>query len=200
MIMKKLLIAFVLFVAPAMASAAMPAFPMSFWGNVTIDGAPAPTGTVVRAYYGAELAGSVTTQEAGVYGYTEPIKQKLLVGEGDGLITFSVQKPSESEVQGITPVTQSEFVSGETVQKNLAFVTVTAPTPVPEDKPRSNRSRGGGGRGRSDRTRTGLVLGAETLKTGSFTEGQIQSLLTLLRVFGVDANTLISVETVLRNS
>ena len=182
-----------------MASAEIPAFPMSFWGSVTVDNVAAPEDTIVRAYYGTSLAGNVTVRELGIYGYTEPVKQKLVVGEGEGAITFSVQKPGQSETQGITLITHDGFVSGNAVQKNLAFVTQSTPIPTPEE-PRSSRSRGGGG-SRSDRTpRGGLVLGAETARTGGFTEDQIQSLLNLLRVFGVDPNTLTTVETILRSS
>ena len=70
-----------------------PAFPMAFYGEVKINGNPAPVGTVIRAYYGNILGGEVVVQEPGIYGYTESTKQKLLVGEGEGEIIFKLQNP-----------------------------------------------------------------------------------------------------------
>jgi hypothetical protein len=73
------------FLAPIITVAqSIPDFPMAFWGTITINGSPAPVGTVVRTYYGSVLAGTVTVQESGIYGYTESTKQKLIVGEGTG--------------------------------------------------------------------------------------------------------------------
>jgi hypothetical protein len=51
-----------------------------------------------------------------MYGYTEPTKQKLLVGEGVGQISFTAQSSCNSP-------SYSNFVSGLTVEKNLAFNT-----------------------------------------------------------------------------
>src|SRR3989338_6802253 len=68
-----------------------PAFPMAFWGNVTTNGTAAPVGSVVRAYYGSTLAGTATAQEEGGYGYNAPTKQKLVVPDGPGAITFKIQ-------------------------------------------------------------------------------------------------------------
>ena len=85
------------FLAPISAVYALdgfPAFPMAFWGNVTINGSTAPVDTVVRAYYGNTLAGTVTVEQAGVYGYIETTKQKLVVAEGVGQLNFSVQSVS----------------------------------------------------------------------------------------------------------
>jgi hypothetical protein len=140
--MKKLLLIGI-FCLPLTASAQVPAFPMSFWGNVTINGSAVPVGTIVRVYYGNELAGSVTAQEAGVYGYTEPTKQKLVVGQGEGVLTFKVQSPSHNsgqETAGSSAVTYSSFTSGLTTNLNLAF-TIPAPVLSPSGGGRS----GGGG-------------------------------------------------------
>lgn len=128
---------------PVSASAleGFPAFPMSFWGTVTINGTAAPVGTIVRAYYGTTLAGTATVEETGIYGYTEPTKQKLVVGEGVGAISFTVQSASYSggaETSGTSVITQSEFTSALTMQKNLAFAITVAS---------SGGSSGGGGGG-----------------------------------------------------
>lgn len=129
---------------PLFASAqAIPAFPMALWGAVTINGSAAPVGTVVRAYYGTTLAGQVTVQDAGAYGYTEPTKQKLLIGEGTGSLTFTVQSSgfnSGAETGGTTAITYPQFTAGSTVNLDLAF-TVSVPAPI------SSGGGGGGGGG-----------------------------------------------------
>ena len=113
------------FLLPLLASAqAVPEFPMAFWGTVTINGTPAPVGTIVRAYYGATLAGSVTVQDSGIYGYTNPTQQKLVIGEGVGQVTFTVESSSMTggvETGGATPITYTGFVTASTTQDNLAF-------------------------------------------------------------------------------
>ena len=117
---------------PLFASAqTIPAFPMALWGGITINGNAAPVGTIVRAYYGSSLAGQVTVQDAGIYGYTEPTKQKLLVGEGSSTIMFTVQSSAfnnGTETGGTTAVTYSQFTAGSTVNDDLAF-TISVPTP-----------------------------------------------------------------------
>ena len=152
-----ILAGFLLLVPSVVAAQSLPAFPMAFWGSVTINGSAVPVGTVVRAYYGSTLAGTATVQEAGVYGYTEATKQKMVLGEGSGAITFKVQASgfnSGNETAGDSILTYSGFTSGLTVQKNLAFL-ITVPAPV---------SLGGGGGGGGG----GLILGA-TISKGDAT-------------------------------
>ena len=106
--------------------AAMPAFPMAFWGTITLNGNPAPVNTVVRAYYGDILAGQVVVAEEGIYGYTESTKQKLVVKEEIGSLFFTFQTSSineGSETSGCIGVSYSGFTSGLTVEKDLIFNT-----------------------------------------------------------------------------
>ena len=155
---KFLLIAFAFF--PVFAFAEMPDFPMTFWGNATVDGVVAPIGATVRVYTGSIEVGQVILQENGVYGYTEPTKQKLVVGESSGTLTFTVQSASINggvETQGISPVTHSGFISGVTVEKDLAFVTKTSSG--------GGGSGGGGGGGSSKKkivTPSELVMAIST--------------------------------------
>ncbi len=139
-----------LVVTPFFAAAqTIPAFPMAFWGNVTINGTAAPVGTVVRVYYGSTLAGEVTVQDAGVYGYTELTKQKLVVAEGAGELTFKVVASGfngGAETGGTSAITHSGFIAGNTTQKDLAF-TIAVPSPTPP--PASGGGGGGGGGGGS---------------------------------------------------
>lgn len=129
------------------ALAAFPAFPMSFWGVATINGSPAPVGTVIRAYYGNNIAGEISVKENGVYGYIEATKQKLLVGEGAGSISFKFQTPSFNggvETNGASQQTHEGFVSGAIVNKSLEFTIVIA---APASQGGSGGSSGGGGGG-----------------------------------------------------
>lgn len=134
---------------PLSAFAALPAFPMSFYGTATINGAPAPVGTIIRAYYGATLAGQVNVNEVGIYGYDNPTQQQLLLGEGTGTIRFTVQSStinSGAETEGSTLQTHTSFVSGDAILKNLTF-TWSAPAPTPAPAPSSGGGGGGGGGG-----------------------------------------------------
>jgi hypothetical protein len=161
--MKNLIIFAALFL-PAVSFAQVPDFPMAFWGGVTIDGADAPVDTVVRVYDGSDTqVGEVSVTEAGVYGYTEPTKQKLVIGEGEGTLIFSVQSASVFggvETEGLTTITHPSFVSGETLELDLAFETV----PVVAQEPRRSSGGGGGGssRSRASETPAAAVLGAAT--------------------------------------
>jgi peptidoglycan hydrolase-like protein with peptidoglycan-binding domain len=103
---------------------AMPSYPMAFWGSLTIDGVVAPVGTVVTVYDASStLLGEVTVSESGVYGYDSPVKQKLLVAESVGSITFKTKVNGGTETSGCSAITYSGFVSGLTEEKNLAFKT-----------------------------------------------------------------------------
>ena len=131
----------------SMAEDSFPAFPMAFWGNVNINDASASVGTIVKAYYGSTFAGQVEVHENGIYGYTKSTKQKLLVSEGAGQITFKFQTSAfnnGAETGGTVVVTHPSFVSGETINKDLAFIfSVPAASPPPS----SGGGGGGGGSG-----------------------------------------------------
>jgi len=130
-----------LFLLPLFAHATVPAFPMAFWGNVTIDNNPAPVGTVIRIYYRDVLAGQVVVQETGIYGYIESTKQKLTAGEGNGELAFKFQSASYNngdETAGVTTQTYSSFMSGEVINKDLLFT-------LPVSSPPSGGNSGGGG-------------------------------------------------------
>lgn len=154
-----------LLLIPSLTFASVPDFPMAFWGTATVDGVVAPTGAIIRVYDGTTKIGEVAVQGGGVYGYTEPTKQKLVVGESSGVLTFSIQSSAINggiETQGLAVVTHPSFVSGETVNKNLAFTTKAVVTP-----PVSSGGGGGGGGGGKSKSKAKvtpneLVLGSAT--------------------------------------
>jgi len=140
---KYLFILIALLIIPVVSFASsIPNFPMAFYGNVTINGTKAPEGTIIKAYYGATLAGQSTVDSSGAYGYISSIAKKLLISEGAGLITFKFQSASilsGVESTGTTSMTYSGFEEGLLVSKDLAF-TYTVP---------SSGGGGGGGSGSS---------------------------------------------------
>ena len=169
--LKTVLLSFL--IVPLVSSASIPAFPMTFWGEVSVDSVAAPAGSIVRVYAEAVEVGQITVTEAGVYGYTEPTRQKLLVGEGDGVLTFTIQSPDINngiETKGTSPVTHPSFIAGETVELNIN-VDIAEEVVAPSGGGGSSSSGGGGGGSSSKKIEnaTEQVLGAAT-STENLTE------------------------------
>ena len=126
------------FIRVSLAAEEFPSFPMSFWGKVYINDSLAPKGTIIKAYYQNALSGEVTVQDNGIYGYPESIKQKLIVGEGTGVITFTFQTPAYDngkETSGNALQSYSNFESGSSVHQDFYFIvpvqTTTTTTTTP---------------------------------------------------------------------
>ncbi|GAH95212.1 unnamed protein product, partial [marine sediment metagenome] len=112
---------------------AIPALPHAFYGDVEINGKPAPVGTRVEARgegVATGIAGNPTiTTVTGIYGTSNPYEPRLIiqaVKEGniqDGTtLTFYVNDVSTGQT--------AEWHSGETSPKDLS-VTIAAPGPGP---------------------------------------------------------------------
>jgi hypothetical protein len=131
--MKKLLLTIltIALFAPVMARAeTFPDFPMLMWGTLKINGAAAPAGTVLRAYYGSTLAGQITTTASGQYGSSSVTGAKLIVAKGAGVITFKVIASgfnSGAETGGTVAQTILAF-SSSTVSHNFDFTINVANT------------------------------------------------------------------------
>jgi len=139
--MKKLIILLGLIVLtiPIISKAeTLPAFPMSFWGNISVNGTLAPAGSVIKAYYGSILAGEVTTKETGVYGYSSPFQPRLVVASGNGVISFTITSSltGNTETSGNSAQTHSAFQGGSLIQQDFNFTYSI-----------SNSGGGGGGGG-----------------------------------------------------
>jgi hypothetical protein len=61
------------------AAAAVPPMPSEFFGDLNINGNPAPAGTEIRALVGSEERGMVISSVAGTYGGTETFDERLVV-------------------------------------------------------------------------------------------------------------------------
>ena len=127
-----------------LASSDFPIWPMSFYGSVSLDGTALPAGSYVYAYYGDNMVGQIELSEAGIYGYTESIKAKLVVGEYSGskiVFKYSLSASSEIKASYIASEYSSAFQSGRAVLKNLVFST----EPVTGSSDSSSSSSGGFG-------------------------------------------------------
>lgn len=141
----KIILSFTFLTLPIFASASIPAFPMALWGEVTINGSPASEGSVLRAYVDNTVLAEVVIKDGGIYGYTEPTKQKMIFDEFDGTVTFTIQSSSfndGAETGGQTSVSHTGFVSGDTIKKDLNFTIA-----VSSNSGGQNSSGGGGGGG-----------------------------------------------------
>jgi len=63
----------------AVAQDGPPPTPAAYFGDITIDGEPAPEGVEVTAYIDGEQRGSLTTTQTGAYGGSSAFDQKLVV-------------------------------------------------------------------------------------------------------------------------
>ena len=94
-------------------ASAVPLLPAEFWGSVTIDGNPAPAGTVITARIDGRDCGSLTLTTAGVYGGDATFDKRLLVcGRDDDAkktITFFVDGMRAAETAVYDPGTSSRL-------------------------------------------------------------------------------------------
>ncbi|MDZ7729946.1 MAG: Ig-like domain-containing protein [Natrialbaceae archaeon] len=98
--------------------------PMSFYGNVTIDGSPAPNGTTIEAEIDGEVRGNITVDTAGEYGGSGPQQEQLVVqgepGDDGATVTFYVD--NGSRLQANETATWSE---GDTQELDLSAMSPT---------------------------------------------------------------------------
>jgi len=110
----------VLCAAPVYANG-IPALPHAFYGNVTINGSPAPAGTTIEARGEGVLTGiegnPITTSELGKYGSTASPELDLIV---QGNIASGAE--ISFLVNGIYTGQTYTFQSGETTALDLALV------------------------------------------------------------------------------
>ena len=129
-----------------LAAEDFPAFPMSFYGTANLNDTPLAAGTVIQVYNGDNLAGEVTITEAGIYGYDNPTKARLVVGEYTGDLIFKyVPTGTNDPLTGDTAIAYTVgFATGEAIEKNLEFTKKPTTPPTP---PTSTSGGGGGGGG-----------------------------------------------------
>ncbi len=79
------LLAIIIFLCLVSAAAAAPLLPSEFYGDITINGAPAPAGTVINATINGETVGTFVTLSPGIYGGPGTFDERLsVIGTEDG--------------------------------------------------------------------------------------------------------------------
>lgn len=102
-----------LLIALIWTASAVPLLPAEFSGTITIDGSPAPAGTVITARFGDRDCGSLTLAAAGVYGGDTLFDNRLLVNGEDAdagkTVTFFVDGVRAQETAVYTPGASSHL-------------------------------------------------------------------------------------------
>ena len=102
-----------LLVALAGPASAVPLLPAEFWGSVSVDGSPAPAGTVITARIDDRDCGSLVMVAPGVYGGDNLFDTRLIVNGEDGdagkTITFLVDGVLATETAIYTPGTSTHL-------------------------------------------------------------------------------------------
>jgi len=131
------ILALLLSVIPAYA---IPPVPHAFYGTLTMDGSPAPVGTVVTAKVGGVQYGTITTTVEGQYGSSDPLGDRLLVAPGEGdietgdTIYFYADGNVANQTYAFDPdeVTELDLTTGVLpTDTTPPTVSITALTPDP---------------------------------------------------------------------
>ena len=133
-----LLVGLMLLAAPVLqAQETPPSLPALCYGELTVNGQPAPVGTRVTAKVDGALAGEIVTEEAGWYG-GPGLKSKLTVGGDDlqgKMVRFYISGTANgTEYDDVFAGEEPYWGSGEVKQINLGVRDVES-TPAPDPPP-----------------------------------------------------------------
>ena len=88
-------------VVEAQERGGVPILPCTFYGNVTLEGKPAPVGTEILAKMDDQTCGNITVMEAGKYGVAGGFGEKLVVSgtaeDENKIISFYVDGAEAEE-------------------------------------------------------------------------------------------------------
>lgn len=113
---------------------ASPAIPAEYYGQVTINGNPAPAGTVITAVIDNVASGSITTTIVGEYGGTGAFDKRLTIaGTSDGQeVTFTINgRPADQAGtyhSGLTQQLTLSTTGSAAVTATTATTTTTTAT------------------------------------------------------------------------
>lgn len=154
-----------------------PNLPVILYGNVNIDGNPAPAGTSITAKVGVSPAGATSVLTAGTYGDTPngrlPVSASLDGANVDFYVNGVKATPS-------TPITYNSNDAGKLFQVNLNVQSIQ-----PGDTSRNvDRSGNGGGSGGGDNlTKTGTATPTAS-RIGVSTQESVSSAQTVEKTTG----------------
>lgn len=157
--MRRILVLLLLLTLAAPASA-FPLLPAEFSGTVTIDGSPAPAGTIITARIDGRDCGSFALTAAGVFGGDALFDDRLSVGGED----TDAQKTITFLVNGVAAGT-AVYIPGASTTIALAVTTGTV------SGGSSGSSSGGGSGSGSGPSTTPTPTVTVTEPTGSGTNG-----------------------------
>jgi hypothetical protein len=127
------ILALLLCAIPAYAD--IPTIPHAFYGTLTMNGSPAPVGTVVKAKVVGVECGSITTTVAGQYGGSGAFDAKLTVSgdiETGATISFFVNDIDTGQTYAFSPGAVTQLNLTVTIIDNTPpSVTITALSPDP---------------------------------------------------------------------
>ena len=130
----------------AIPAVAIPQLPSEFYGTITIDGAPAPAGTIISAQINGQEKGNITVVTPGKYGGSGSFEERLVVpGEDTDVnqpISFSVNGKLASQTRIYTPGAAVE-------QLDLTITGQGAQAPATNSGGSGSSSSGGGSSGSS---------------------------------------------------
>ncbi|MDZ7730915.1 MAG: Ig-like domain-containing protein [Natrialbaceae archaeon] len=108
--------------------------PARYYGTITINGNPAPVGTVIEAYVWDDYRGSTTVTENGSYGSVDPFEEQFIVNgteDDDGkTVEFYIDPPSNVSLVGDMATTISGYDAGNVTEVNLTATLEPAKPPV----------------------------------------------------------------------
>lgn len=140
---RRALVALVLLSAIIALVVAQPALPAEFYGNLRINGDPAPAGTVISALIAGETRGTLMTGGAGKYGGPGTFDPRLIVQGQEEEIGQTVR----FLINGNAADQNAIFQPGKSQRLDLSVTLPTptpTPTPTPSAEPEGRRSGGGG--------------------------------------------------------
>ncbi len=157
--------------APAAAATPQDNFPAAYYGEVTINGDPAPAGTVIEAAVNGTVRGTITTEQEGAYGGPELTDRKLEVNgtapaDTGAPVVFYIDGPSTDRTVVDQP--GSGAIQWESGAHERVDLSVTVPT-----DPGSGGDDGDSSTGDDGDSSTGGGAPAES-DDDSSTEGQTE--------------------------
>lgn len=132
-----------IFISSVPYVSSVPPLPAEFYGNVIINGSPAPVGTVITAYIQDTLKGTVTTEYSGVYGGPGIFDPRLKVNvseaeyqSGNLSIRFFINSNPAHQMLIFEPGTAKQFdlsyngIPVDTVQPAMTPISTLAVVPT----------------------------------------------------------------------
>ena len=130
-----------LFSLVTIAFAGAPALPCEFYGKVTIEGSPAPVGTIVVAKVGEQERGQYVLEQEGVYGGPGTFDKRLKViaedsdlSAGTPKVTFYINGQKAWQEMNFQPGI-SQLLDLTVGGEQPAETTVSVPTAIPTEGP-----------------------------------------------------------------